>query len=411
MALSRFAPPKDGEPPGRRPIVTGIHPVHAIILTQLAAIYLIVGSFLTLTGSDGLNRSGNILGLDFITFYAASELVLEGPAEAVYDFDTLHRTETAVFDIVVGDLPWLYPPTFLLVVAPFAELPYTWSLALWLGLTLALLLYVAYRIAPSVWAPALVLLFPAVGNSLFSGQNASLSAALLGAGLICLERRPWLAGVLFGLLSYKPQLGLLVPIALIAAGHWRTFTSAAATTVIFAAVSGIAFGVSPWLAFFESADVARNLFEDSAEALEKMPTLFALARLSGADLASAYGIQVVGTIGVAAFVYRLWRMPARREIKYAGLIAAIPLSTPFVWHYDLAILAPALIWWCLDIRDHGWLKGEKLLLTLLWIAPVALLALSFWLNIHLWQILLIAALAFLWRRTWKAASGVATQVA
>ena len=390
------ATPQDGL--RRRPPVVGIRPFFAILLIQLGLAYLILGFFFTLTGADGWNRSGNVIGVDFIQYYAASGLASEGNAAGVYDQETLYQAEAAVVDADPGRWPWSYPPTFLLVVLPFAELPYLWSLAVWLVGSLALLLYAGYRIAPHLWTPILVLLFPAVGNSLFSGQNGCLSAALLAAGLLQVERRPWLAGLCFGLLSYKPQLGLLIPLALLAGGHWRVFLAAAVTTVAFAGLSIAAFGWAPWQAFFDNLGFVRQIIETRQATLENMPTLFSLVHLSGAGVTAAYAVQIAGVIAAAFFVVWLWRSPARQGVKAAGLLLALPLSTPYAQFYDLAMLAPAALWLSLEARDHGWFRGERPLLMLLWVAPVLLWIIALGWKVQLWPLLLIAALLLIWRR-------------
>jgi hypothetical protein len=394
----------------RRPPVVGIRPFWAILLLQLALAYLLLGLWFTLTGTDGINRSGNAIGVDFIQYYAASGLALDGNAAGVYDRETLFQAERQVVDGEAGKWPWSYPPTFLLVVLPLAKLPYLVALGLWLGASLALLLWVGYRMAPHPATPALVLLYPAVGNSLFSGQNGCLSAALIGAGLMLVERRPWLAGLLIGLLSYKPNLGLLIPLALIAGGHWRAFAGAAISTLAFAGLSLAVFGWAPWQGFFDNLGFVAEMIETRAATLENMPTLFALVYLVKGPLALAYGLQAAGTIAAAVFVLWLWRRPARLEVKAAGLLLALPLSAPYFQFYDLAMLALALLWLALAAREDGWRSGERTVLGLLWLTPVLLLALAIWLKLQLWPLLLLVMLALVARRAATSGRTVASRV-
>ena len=115
------------------------------------------------------------------------------------------------------------------VCAPLALLPYLGALAAWLGLTFA-----AFAAALSGWLDRrigwrTILAFPAVLMTAGHGQNAFLSAALLSTGAIWLAARPILAGVAFGLLAFKPHLGLMIPVALAAAGRWKTIASATVT--------------------------------------------------------------------------------------------------------------------------------------------------------------------------------------
>lgn len=385
------------ESAGRRP-VAGVPPVLSILLLQLGLTYLVLGVWFTLTGSEGWNRSGNLIGVDFVQYYAASKLALAGDAVGVYDHETLFAAEDELVEGDPGRWPWSYPPSFLLLVLPLAKLSYLWALAVWLASGLVALLYVAWRLVPHPLTPLVVLLYPAVGNSLFAGQNGCLSAALLGGGLVALERRPWLAGLLFGLLSYKPQLGLLLPLALIAGGHWRAFGGAAATTLAFAGLSLAVFGVAPWQAFFGNFDFMREVIERGHAALENMPTWFAFVRLPGGPSGLAYALQAAGLVAAAAFVVWLWRRPVRFELKAAGLLFAVPMATPYAQFYDLAALALALVWLCVVARDEGWRAGERAILSLLWLAPVALWLIAFWLGLQLWPVLLTLLLALVARR-------------
>ena len=390
----------EGGDPGapRRPLPAGIRPFWAILLLQLGLAYLLVGFFFTLIPFDGLNRAGNIVGVDFAQYYAASGMVLDGDAARVYEHEALFRAERALFETDPGRWPWSYPPTALLLVLPLALVPYLPALYLWLAVGLAALLLVAWRAVRHPLGPAIALLFPAVANSLFAGQNGCLSAALLGGGLLALERRPWLAGLLFGLLSYKPQLGLLLPVALIAGGYWRAFIAATVATLAFAAVSLATFGPAPWSAFLDQLGFIAQATERRQAALENMPTWFAAVALPGGPTGLAYATQGLAALAAAAFVAWLWRRPARFEIKAAGLLLALPMTTPYAQFYDLAVLAFALLWFGSAARTDGWRPWERPALALLWLAPVALWLLALWLKLQLWPLLLLILLLLLARR-------------
>src|SRR5690606_15709865 len=146
----------------------------------------------------------------------------------------------------------------------------------------------------------LALAFPGTFINLFHGQNGFLTAALLGGGLLLLDRRPVLAGVLFGLMSYKPQFGLLLPLVLLATQRWTVFAAAAATTLALAGASLLALGAAPWLAFLENAPFVRLVLEQGHLPWFKMPTAFAMARMLGVPVVASYALQVVVALAVAA---------------------------------------------------------------------------------------------------------------
>ena len=196
---------------------------YSLILLAIAALAII--GWIAL--SDGLvDRNGKPIGTDFSSFYAAGALALEGKAADAYSMAAHYAREQQLFGANTPYFGWLYPPIFFLLAAPLALLPYPLALAVWQGSTLALylaviaaILYRARRgngVIARLWLPVAAA-FPAVVINLGHGQNGFLSAALFGAALICLPRRPIIAGALFGLLAYKPQLALVIAFALPAA--------------------------------------------------------------------------------------------------------------------------------------------------------------------------------------------------
>ena len=124
---------------------------------------------------------------------------------------------------------WHYPPFFFAVAVLVAALPYAWGLAIWLAASLAAYLAAMRAILPRPETLLIAAAFPAVFVNIGHGQNGFLTAALLGGALHLLDRRPWLAGVLIGCLAYKPQFGVLIPLALLAGGRWSTIAAAVAT--------------------------------------------------------------------------------------------------------------------------------------------------------------------------------------
>src|SRR5690349_5622009 len=209
--------------------------------------------FLVVT-SDGLNdRLGRPLGTDFSNVYAAGTYVLNGQPAAPFDPARQFAREQAIFGSATQFYGWHYPPFFLALAALLALMPYALALLLWQGTTLGLYMWaMAGVVGRDKLALVLALAFPAVFINLGHGHNGFLTAALMTGALLQLDKRPVLAGILFGLLAYKPQFGLLVPFVLTAEGRWRTFAAALATLTFLAVAATAAFGTDVWRAFFES---------------------------------------------------------------------------------------------------------------------------------------------------------------
>jgi hypothetical protein len=179
---------------------------------------------------DLVDREGKPLGADFITFYAASELALQGRLAEAYDPSHMLAAERAAVPANIETFPWLYPPSFALAVLPLALMPYVLALVVFLGVTLALYLWLVYRVLPDRRAVVAALAFSGAFVNAMSGQNGFLTTALLGGGLLLLESRPVLAGALIGLLTVKPHLGLLLPFALAPGGSSSPISPRAAAT-------------------------------------------------------------------------------------------------------------------------------------------------------------------------------------
>jgi len=185
--------------------------------------------------------------------------------------------------------------------------------------------------------------FTAVFVNVTHGQNGFLTAGLFAAAIASLGVRPWLAGLCFGLAAFKPQFGLLVPLALAAGGHWRSFLTAAATVALLAGASVAVFGAQIWPEFLSGAGQARQLIlESDGVGYDKLVSVFAWLRLWHAPVAAAYAAQAIAAILVAAIVLRLWRQD---DLRLQGAILCIGalLATPFALDYDLMLLAPAIL--------------------------------------------------------------------
>jgi alpha-1,2-mannosyltransferase len=347
---------------------------YALILLALAVLAL--GALFAT--SSGLNDyQGRPLGTDFSNVYAAGKYVLEGRPEAPFSPPLQHKKEQEIFGEKTPFYGWHYPPVFLFLAAALAALPYLVALLVWQGTTLALYLYSIRAILPraEVWLPALA--FPAVLINIGHGHNGFLTAALIGGGLWLLERRPVAAGILFGLLIYKPQFGVFIPLALAAGGYWRAFIAASATVVVLCAATYLAFGIGVWDAFRESMTFTRVIVLEKGETgFHKIQSVFAAVRLFGGNVALAYAAQAVAFAIAALYLVRLWRSEAAFALKAAALIAASMLATPYLLDYDLMIAAPAIAFLAAHGLDRGFATYEKSALALIWIAPLVTRALA-----------------------------------
>jgi hypothetical protein len=339
----------------------------ALLVASLFGIVVLVAT------SDGLNdRLGRPLGTDFSNVYAAGTYVLEGSATAPFDPPRQFAREQAIFGNATQFYGWHYPPFFLGLAALLALMPYALALFAWQGATLGLYMCAMRGIVGrDRLALLLALAFPAVFINLGHGHNGFLTAALMTLALLQLDRRPVLAGILFGLLAYKPQFGLLVPFVLAASGRWRTFVAAAATVAVLALAVTLAFGTEVWRAFLDSMAFTREVvLERGDTGWHKIQSVFSWARMWGAPVAAAYFAQATVTLCAGAAVVWLWRTTAPFAFKAAALLIATLLATPYSLDYDLMLLAPAIAFLAAHGVARGFVPYEKTLLAALWLVPL-----------------------------------------
>jgi len=348
-----------------------------LVATMLLAASLVAAAVLIATADGRNDRFGRPLGTDFANVYAAGTYVLEGKPAAPFDPARQHAREQEIFGKDTPFFGWHYPPFFLGMAAALAALPYGLALLLWQGATLALYLWAMRGVVAGgtlaqdrLW-PLLALAFPAVFINLGHGQNGFLTAALFAGALVQLDRRPTLAGLLFGLLAYKPQFGLLIPLVLAASGRWRAFAAASATIAAFALAVTLAFGTEVWTAFLASTEFSRTVvLEQGGTGWNKIQSVFSLVRMWGGGIACAYAAQGTVTAAVAAALVLLWRGSAAFPLKAAGLLIGTVLATPYVLDYDLVLLAPAIAFLAAHGAADGFRPFEKTMLALLWLVPL-----------------------------------------
>ena len=351
--------------------------------------------------SDGLiDRNGKPLGTDFSNVYAAGSLTWQGrPAEA-YQPALQHAEEQAVFGgREVPFYGWLYPPFFFSVAFLVASLPYAWGLAIWLAASLAAYLAAMRAILPRPETLLIAAAFPAVFINIGHGQNGFLTAALLGGALHWLDRRPWLAGVLIGLLAYKPQFGVLIPVALLAGGRWSTIGAAVATIAALLAVSFVTLGDGVWHAFADSMTFTQTVvLEQGGIGWEKIQSVFSAMRMWGAGVHLAYAVQIALALMLAASLAWLWQSNAPFELKASALATASLLATPYVLDYDLVALAVGIVFFVRHGLSRGFRTFEISLLAAAWMVPLLSRGVAGATGIPLGLLVLLAFYVFTLRR-------------
>ena len=313
------------------------------------------------TGSWLWDAAGRLISTDFLNVYAAGKLALTGAPVSAYDWPTHKQLEIQILGYdFKGYYGWHYPPFYLFIAAALATLPYAVAHAGWSAISFLPFVAAVRASTGNNAGYLLALAAPALVANVLVGQNGFLTAALIGFALVFLEKRPVVAGICLGLLTYKPHFGILFPVALIAAGHWRAFVAAGVTAALLALASVAAYGFEPWLAFLRWLPVTSQAFLSEGRAeIEKMQSLFALLRTLGVAEWIAWSAQTVLSGAIAVAIWTIWRSRDHAyELKAAALGIGVLLATPYIYLYDMVTIAiPIALFMALGM-SRGFLRYE-----------------------------------------------------
>jgi hypothetical protein len=280
--------------------------------------------------------------------YAAAQDIFYRPGECLF----MHQ--------------YIYPPTFLFLAYPLALMPYLLAFSVWVTSTLLLYQATIWTIVSRAASVVLAATPAVVVKNIQLGHTGFLVAALMGLSLIFVERRPWVSGILLGLLTCKPQYGLLFPLALLMSRNWRALGSATATSVIVCLAAAFVFGSDGWRSFLDTL-FDRNAGLSPDEQVElSLQSVYSLLRWARAGDPIAWVAQVIVAIVVAVAVAAAWAKSIRFPLKASLLCAGAVMVTPYILAYDLCILSTAVAFLVSDALSSGFLPGERTTFLICW---------------------------------------------
>lgn len=355
------------------------------LLYGCAALVALYGWFLAAAWSHGYSLFAPTKGpanFDFSAFWAAGRLALHGKAEAAYEWANLESVLERALGrpFVIDVLPWFYPPIFFLAVAPLGLFPYGAAAALWLGTTLAAYVAAARAILRGGTAMFGALAAPAVAFNFWSGQNGLLTAGLLGGALCLLDANPAASGVLFGLLCYKPQFGLLLPLFLAVTGRWRAFLAAVLTVLALVSLTAAVFGWEIFAAFLQALRSANDMNLGAGRQLghvawSHLQSVYGMLRALGVGSGTAWTVQVGVSLAAASAALALAARRISPPLEAALIATAGFLVTPYSQTYDLTIPTLGLAFLVRDGLEHGFRPWEKPALLAVFLLPLGFLSL------------------------------------
>ncbi len=276
---------------------------------------------------------------DFTNLWGGAVMALKGNVAYLFDVEAYRRELRLLLSPLMQNQEWSYPPSMLLIGAPLAGLPIFVAYVVWTLGTLFLLFLATRPLDLAWWARVLIVISPAAMVDAIFGQNGALTTALLLSGLLFAPGRPIIAGILLGLLTVKPQLGVLVPFCLLASGNYRAILSAGVTALLLVIVTGLLFGFDVWMLFLTET---RPLMTAILEApfpqgyQVNATTFFMLARSLGLGLTASYSLQMMVSIAAITTTLWLWRRKTAFEhrSKVCLTIVLTLIATPYGYSYD-----------------------------------------------------------------------------
>lgn len=354
-------------------------------------------------------------GIDFAVFWVASHVVLHGSPWQVYNHLAFAKAEAMLLPSIQSShfLPWLYPPAFLFVVAPLALLSLAVSYLLFVGIGVLLFTFATLRVSglgQAIGRSRVAALFVAGSPSVFvaalAGQNSLLTAAFAALAVHWVDRKPVLAGICIGLLAIKPQMAIVFPFVLIAAGAWRAFVVAAISALSITALGVFAGGMETVHLFLLNADIQRSVvIQHYFHFWRASPTTFAALRINGVGLALAQAGQAWVAIAAIAAACHVWRRTRDTRLRGSVLLISTMVANPYVWHYELTWLGLALACLASLGSKEGWLWGEQEVLGFAWLLPLYEYVNPYLDLPQIGPIILLAALLLIPRRMRATAEG------
>jgi len=313
------------------------------------------------------------IGRDFLNIWIGGRAALsDGPA-VFFDYWAYNVYLQSFFS--TGDLHhyfWSYPPHILLFIWPFGLMPYLAAFAAWSIIGFVTFLLAARAGGIERKNLLFVAVAPAVAVNLFFGQNGFFFAALLIGGLINLDRRPLLAGMLFGILTIKPQLGLLLPVMLVLTGRWRVIAAAAATVLVLFAATSWLYGIDIWRDYLAKVVPMQRYLQENGDGLLflQIPSAFYAGRLVGLPIRIDWIVQaVVSAAALAAVVWTYWK-PRDPVLSSALLVTATFLFSPYTLNYDFVIFV-----WVVGLlrQRNDLLQRDHAVILVVWSLPVTMM--------------------------------------
>jgi len=296
------------------------------------------------SSGDGLQTADNyLIGRDFVNYWTGPVAWASGQVLDIFTLESYRQIQAELFGNSLPLHNWSYPPSMLLLLLPLAFFPYLAAYIFWVAAGMSAYLWAAMRPPYTLTQGFFFALAPASLLNIGYGQNGFMTAALFLGALRTMRERPIVSGILFGLLTIKPQLGILIPFALLASRQWRVIGAACVSAALLAGLSVLLFGVQAWTLYLtETSQIQMKILNEFTPSYVMMITPFTGFRLMGLSADMSYLAHWLFAIPAALAVIWAWARPARDELRHALLITCTFLASPYGFNYDLPVMTGAV---------------------------------------------------------------------
>ncbi len=370
-------------------------------LKRLFRNYLVVAALGIAVGQafHSSNHNPGIALQDFVAFWSASKLALDGKPQDVYDPAQLSVASRQVLPGSSARIHWYYPPPALLIYEPWALLPYLVGWATFVCLTTGLLVWVVKKIVDTPLALWATLAAPAVALNGWSGQNGALSAALIGMSLLYLREAPVRAGLSMAMLAYKPHLLLLLAVTLVIDRRWTACAVAIAAIVGAAGLATWLYGLGIWEAWWHFTPKTDGDLQSERIPYDRMACVYGAARALGLGVTTSAALHLTVAVPTVVMVVMLWcRTNVAFDVKAAALAFGTLLVPPYLYYYDYVLTIVGLAFWIRHAMRTGWQGKEYLMMVVVWGLPLLLVICISMPMIPLAPLIMMAVIVFLLRR-------------
>jgi len=342
-------------------------------------------------------------GSDFMAFWSAGRMAVEGHAAAVYDPAALGVVQA---NAGRGEIfAFVNPPPLLLAIWPLGLMEYPYAWLTWVAVTYVLWFLATRRLYPELSWP--IAAFPGALVAAWHAQTGFLTSAIQALAAGALRHRPFRAGLCVGALIVKPHLAVLFPIALLAGRQWRAIAGAATSSLGLLLLAWLVFGTDTMLAYPRSWAISDYLLRTGSDAFFlRQSTIYAMVRVAVSEPA-AVAAQAFASLAMAGVTWLAWARAGPVEGKLALLFAATPLATPYLFNYDLPFLVIPVCWLVRSIGLGDLAGWRKPALLALYFSPLATRAMALPMGINMMPLVSLAMVVLVWRSL-RGTTGVET---